>query len=196
MEIWKPIKGYEGMYEVSNYGRVRSLDRYVNSASSKSGYQLAKGQLLKQRTNTETGYSTIMVYKDHKKKGYNVHRLVAEHFVPNPNNYETVNHIDGDKTNNRADNLEWVSQSDNLLHSYKELNRPKNRPSIHKQSIYYTTKNNKTYYAESIAEASRQTGVSETQIRRLIENGRKSREGYSFSIIKPSVEDNERVNND
>ena len=195
-EVWKPIKGYEGLYEVSNYGRVRSLDRYVNSASSKTGYQLAKGRILKQCINTETGYSVIQIYKNHKKKGCNVHKLVAEHFIPNPNNYRTVNHKDGNKANNKVDNLEWVSQSDNLIHSYKELKRPVNKPSVHKQKIYYTTKNGKVYYAESIAEASRQTGVSETQIRRLINNKKPSRDGYTFSIIKPSVEDNERVNND
>ena len=123
-EVWKPIKGYEGLYEVSNYGRVRSLDRYVNSASSKTGYQLAKGRILKQCINTETGYSVIQIYKNHKKKGCNVHKLVAEHFIPNPNNYRTVNHKDGNKANNKEDNLDLLCPNcHSLTKNYGSLNK-------------------------------------------------------------------------
>ena len=103
-EVWKPIKGYEGLYEVSNYGRVRSLDRYVNSASSKTGYQLAKGRILKQCINTETGYSVIQIYKNHKKKGCNVHKLVAEHFIQNQYGYKYVDTTIGETRNNILEN--------------------------------------------------------------------------------------------
>lgn len=183
------------MYEVSNYGRVRSLDRYIKSANSKNGLQFKKGQILKQKANKITGYKTITLWKDNKQRGFNIHRLVAEHFLNNDRNCNTVNHIDGDKTNNRADNLEWVTYSDNLSHSYEKLHRVVNRRSVYKHSIRYMDKEGNVCFADSIEEASRQTGVSPTQIRRLIDNGKLSKKGYSFSIVKPSVEDIERVDN-
>lgn len=195
-ELWKPIKGFEGLYEVSSLGRVRSLDRYIKSITSRNGVQFKKGIVLKQQHNRVTGYYTVTLWCNNEQRGFNVHRLVAEHFLPNDNGHDTVKHIDGDRLNNRADNLEWVSYSENLSHSYSQLHRKVNKRSVYKQKVYYIDKDDNVRCVESVEEASRQTCVSPTQIRRLLSSGKPSRSGYSFFNIKPSVEDIEKVVND
>ena len=98
MEIWKDIEGYEGFYQVSNYGRVKSLN-YNRTGKAKE---------LKQSINL--GYKYVILYKDNKRKKFLVHRLVAQAFVPNPNEYLEVNHIDENKANNCVWNLEWCTR--------------------------------------------------------------------------------------
>lgn len=100
-EIWKDIKGYEGKYQVSNYGRVKSLN-YRNTG---------KEQLMKPTLQTN-GYLYFSLCKPNKK--FLIHRLVAEAFIPNPNNLPCVNHKDEDKTNNHVDNLEWCTHLYNI----------------------------------------------------------------------------------
>ena len=102
-EIWKDIAGYEKMYQVSNLGRVRSLDRY-----SWNGYKywLQKGKILKP-CQQKSGYLNVDLSNGHSKSHkYRVHRLVAQAFIPNPNNYPQVNHKDEDKSNNKVEKLE------------------------------------------------------------------------------------------
>lgn len=104
-EIWKDINGYEGIYQISNLGNVKSLDRYVNSAIKNNSKVKRKGQLLKPKLNQ--GYYEVSLIVGNNRKWFKVHRLVAEAFIPNPNNYPQINHKDEIKTNNRVDNLEW-----------------------------------------------------------------------------------------
>ena len=104
---WKPVVGYEGLYEVSNMGRVKSLKRLRT-----------KERIIAQFQN-HRGYARVTLWKDNSQKKYSVHRLVAEAFIPNPNNLPEVNHIDGDKQNNHMDNLEWCTRSENILHAYR-----------------------------------------------------------------------------
>lgn len=104
-EIWKDIAGYEGYYQVSTYGRVRSLDRMVNKWDGK---RLSCGRILSLATNLK-GYQFIYLCKDGKQKMFTIHRLVATAFIPNPNGYPHVNHIDENKMNNRVENLEWCT---------------------------------------------------------------------------------------
>lgn len=116
-EVWKDITGYEGCYQISNMGRVKSLDRMVNSARSSTGLRLSKGRILKtyyakygkcrKNRNIENAYELIHLYKGVHEKAYSIHRLVAEAFIPNPNNLPQVNHKDENPANNRASNLEW-----------------------------------------------------------------------------------------
>lgn len=115
-ELWKPIKGYEGYYEVSNKGRIRSLDRIVITSEGKK-YPY-KGKLIYLNLK-KTGYYNVQLNKDGKGKTYRVNRLVAEAFVynPDPESYNIVNHIDGVKTNNNAENLEWTNSSGNQQHA-------------------------------------------------------------------------------
>lgn len=114
---WKPVVGYEGMYEVSNTGLVRGLDRYVVHCNGV--HQFVKGIMLNQKT-TYDGYKEVTLQKQHKPKCIRVHRLVAFAFLGNPPNEKMeVNHIDGNKVNNNVSNLEWVTSSENQKHAYQ-----------------------------------------------------------------------------
>jgi len=103
-EIWKDVVGYEGLYQVSNLGRVRSLgfDKWH------------KGKIIKGCFDGKKKYLFVSLYKGGKSKGFNIHRLVATAFIPNPKNLPQVNHKDEDKTNNCVDNLEWCDASYNM----------------------------------------------------------------------------------
>ena len=110
VEIWKDYKDYEGLYQASNLGRLRSLDRWVKSKSG--SVRLCKGKILKLCTD-KYGYLKVSLYKNNKVKTYYVHRLVAEAFIPNPENLPEVNHKDENKLNNNAENLEWCDREYN-----------------------------------------------------------------------------------
>ena len=112
IEIWKPIKNYEGKYEISNFGRVKSLQRW----SKTKFYNREK--MLTPYINKRNGYAYIYLTKDNKGKNVRIHRLVAEHFIDNPNNYQDINHKDCNRANNRVDNLEWCTRSYNVKYSF------------------------------------------------------------------------------
>ena len=113
-EIWKPIPDYEGYYEASNLGRIHSVERVVKSGR---GHRTVKSALLKIFLD-EWGYEKVSISKDGKNVSRKVHTLVAKAFIPNPNNYPQVNHIDGVKTHNFVNNLEWCNASQNMNHCY------------------------------------------------------------------------------
>lgn len=108
LEIWKPVKGYEKYYEISNLGRLVSLDYRGN------GYR----QILKTNIN-KNGYEQIRLNVNKIGKNKKIHRLVAESFLPNPENKKCVNHKDSNRINNRVDNLEWCTHSENIIHGFK-----------------------------------------------------------------------------
>lgn len=101
MEVWKDIPGYEGLYQVSTWGNVRSLIRVTKK-------RIYIGKVLKQQT-AKNGYKRLTLYKDGKERTVTVHRLVALTFIPNPGNLPTINHKDECKANNNVFNLEWAS---------------------------------------------------------------------------------------
>lgn len=115
-EQWLPIVGYEGHYEISNFGRVYSVPRkeYNQGRHQQPVKRSRKGGLLTLRKGV---YLNVTLHKGGKPKIVNVHRLVAKHFVDNPNGFPEVNHLDEDRHNNRWDNLEWTTRSGNAKHS-------------------------------------------------------------------------------
>jgi hypothetical protein len=115
-EIWLPVEGYEGYYEVSNLGRIKSLSRIVPITN----------RVLKEKFNSmhlkRDGYHSVLLRKPGVKKTISLHRIVAKAFLENFENKKVVNHIDGNKLNNRIDNLEWVSHRENSCHYYSKIN--------------------------------------------------------------------------
>lgn len=114
-EIWKPIDGYESLYEVSNLGRVRSLDKPYLRRDNGATY-IIPGRVLACGRNGE--YRTVTLHKEYGQKTFSVHRLVAKAFLPQKEGQICVNHLDSNPSNNRADNLEWCTQSHNIQYAY------------------------------------------------------------------------------
>ena len=111
-EIWKPVIGYERMYEVSNFGRIKTI---IDKVIEKSGKEKRKSPKIMKQSFTSTGY--LMVNLMHRY--YKVHRLVAMAFIPNQENKPEINHIDGNPLNNKVENLEWCSHTENMQHAVR-----------------------------------------------------------------------------
>lgn len=183
MERWADIPGYEGMYQVSDLGNVRSLDR-VSTHSIRGAIKLhgkvLKGGLCK-------GYPMVALCKDGKSKTHKVHRLVAAAFVPNPEGLPEVNHRDGCKSNNAARNLEWCTHSCNIRHAYAVgLKTPRNDMTKAVNALKKPVKQilNGCVVAvyESAREAERVTGVYSTAIGRCCSGKAKSAGGYCWQF--------------
>ena len=119
-EVWKNIKDYEGYYQVSNLGRVRSIDREI---INQGALQPVKGRILK--AGVRNKYKSVILCMNGEVKNHSVHRLVAEAFVDNDDDFPVVNHIDENKLNNNSNNLEWCTQEQNLKKS--STNKSKGR---------------------------------------------------------------------
>ena len=138
--MWKPVIGYEGLYEVSDSGQVKSLPKMC-------GRSKRSEKELKTFINS-FGYFKVNLFKNSHGKQHSVHRLVAEAFLPNPNHLPEVNHKDGNKFNNRVENLEWCTHSENAKHAIQVLNRKsRNQPVT-------LVKGDKKLYFDSKKEAS------------------------------------------
>ena len=110
-EEWKDIEDFEGAYQISNLGRVKSLGGWRGTAKRK--------EKIRTIHSTHDGYAKVRLQHQGKDKTMRVHRLVAKAFIPNPKNMDTVNHIDGNKKNNKVSNLEWVDRTEQMIHAYK-----------------------------------------------------------------------------
>lgn len=158
MENWRPVPGYEGAYEVSDTGRVRSLDRYVEQQGRWGRIRRTQtGKLLSVRIDRD-GYERLSAKG---LKETQVHRVVAAAFCPNPEGKPQVNHINGVKTDNRPCNLEWVTNSENHLHAVHVLGR---RPNIPKGRPTLLQRDRKIAGFRSASDAARFLGVGATAV--------------------------------
>lgn len=186
-EEWREIKGFEGRYAVSNLGRVKSLPRLVNNHTGEINL---KGKILKQRPDNK-GYMRIDIKDNSGKKKYmGIHRVVALTFIDNPLNKPQVNHIDGNKSNNNVDNLEWVTNSENQIHAYKRgLNYVTGRAGRKKKEVcqidIQTGKIMKIY--PSIADAQRVMKCSNIGECCRHKYGRKTSAGYGWEFREEVV---------
>jgi len=131
-EIWRDVVDWEGYYQVSNLGRVKSLSRKVNGRNNKPNVIIER--IRKQRINAE-GYYSLPLNRFGLVKTVRVHRLIAEAFLPNPENKTDVNHINSNRADNSLSNLEWATRSENVTHGYVSGNRTKARGKLNKLSI-------------------------------------------------------------
>lgn len=132
-EVWEDVKGYEGLYKVSNTGQIKALYRRIDKGKCHREW---KEHLLKFSIDN-CGYFRTSLAKNGVNRTVKVHRVVAEAFIPNPSNLPQVNHKDGNKQNNCVENLEWVTQSENLKHAFStglKTNKCENNPS-HKLTL-------------------------------------------------------------
>lgn len=152
-EVWKDVKGFEGLYKVSNFGRVKTVAHwYIRHYSDGREEKVWRPARLRKPQKNIHGYMMITLYKNKVDYHKQVHRLVAEAFIPNPNNLEQVNHKNGDKADNRVDNLEWVTRYENAIHAVYTLGKVCSKP-----PKAVRCKETGNIYP-SIHEASRQTG--------------------------------------
>lgn len=188
-EEWKDIKGWEGIYQVSNTGKVKSLDRVIknqyNINTKKFDLQrTVYGKILKPTVNPNGYYQVTLSRPGHKRKQVSIHRLVAEAFIPNPDNLPMINHKDENKLNNRVDNLEWCTQAENIKHSC--LLHPgrisKNNTNNIKRSYPVLCVETGIIYPSS-AEAARQTGLSQGNIANVCRGAKvKDGKGYYYTV--------------
>lgn len=166
-EIWKDIKGYNGLYQISNLGNVRSLSKY-----SKTNGKITKKLLF--------GYYYVYLFNCKKQDSKRVNRLIAEAFIHNPLNKKEVNHINGNKLDNRVENLEWTTRKENMQHAFRKGLVKNNYKSVRAMSdankrpiLQYDLNGNFIKEYSSILEASKELGISRCMIDRVLLHLRK-----------------------
>jgi len=184
--IWKKL---DEVYEVSEYGDVRSVDRYVEQ---KSRTYWVKGKALEHNIDRK-GYHRAGLNKDSKRKYEGIHRLVAKLFIENPENKPEVNHMDGDKSNNHYTNLEWVTRSENMKHAVETglITHVFEYPKTQRKGVVKTDKNGRKTFYPSLAEASRKDGISIPYLSQIVNGIRPQKDGCDWAFAVPVEEEEE-----
>lgn len=179
-ELWLPVTGFEGFYEVSNLGNVRSLGRLANH--SKPGYKrVVYGKLLKPQVAKRGGYIVITLKKDRIEKCLKVHRLVAMAWLNNPNDYSEVNHKNGIKSDNTVNNLEWCTRKQNAVHAKENGLLPKYIDNGKEKPVLAFDKSGKFIGRfRSRREAGRQLNVCCQNISTILNGRGRYVKGYTF----------------
>lgn len=154
MERWKDIKETKGVYQISSKGRVKRVGKYSNQFTSWYDEKILKPAI------HERGYLFVQLSINKKILRRYIHRLVAEAFIPNPENKKTVNHKDGNKKNNCVENLEWCTYLENNTHAYEKLGKLQKNKKGSIAVVQYDLKGNFIKEYPSIREAQRQTGIN------------------------------------
>lgn len=186
-EIWKDIEGYEGFYQVSNLGRVRSLDHTIHRTDGTTAFY--RGRIL---TPVGRPYLNVSLSKGPQLERPRIHRLVAEAFIPNPNGYDQVDHIDCDKTNNRVDNLRWCTHQENTRYAqenglltgnfhYDELSDDKKLAMKLPRMVSIVRDDGKLY--DCIADAARDMSVTPGAISHVLRGLVKTCKGHTFQYV-------------
>lgn len=186
MEVWKDIKGFEGLYQVSNLGKIKSLERKRKNYSK---MQIVPEKIKSTRKDPQ-GYHQCDLYKDNKQKTVRIHRVVAEAFIKNPDGKETVNHEDGNKDNNQVSNLEWATFAEQNEHFYK--NKLKSEENIKKAVRAMNKAQSKRTRCittgeifESASEAGRAKKVSSSLIMRVCRGrGKSAGKGENGELLR------------
>lgn len=182
MEIWKDIKGYEGLYQISNLGNVRSLDRYETNGRTTILY---KGKIFsKAISHSNKGYYIVSLSKKGKTTKKYIHRLIAEAFIPNPNNYPCINHKNENKLDNRIANLEWCTDSYNINYGTRNT---KARISKSRPILQYDLQGNFIKEWFGIKNASENLNIDKSNIGECCRNKRKTAGGYIWRFKEREV---------
>jgi len=177
-EIWKDIEGYEDCYSISNFGRVKSKDRIVKHGED--SFLTLKSQLIKQGVHTE-GYPSVVLSKNKKSSTKYVHRLLAQTFIPNPENKRCVNHKDGNKKYNRLFNLEWVTHQENSDHAITNgLYNPKLNDGGKKKIIQYSLGGHFIKEWQSLTNASKSLNIRISNICQVARGHHHAAGGYKW----------------
>ena len=178
IEEWRDVVGFEGLYQVSNLGRVKGLDRLVDTNINNVNRRINKGKLLKPQFNNK-GYKRVNLCKNGNKNQAFVHRLVAEAFIPNPNNYPVVNHKDENPKNNCVENLEWCDVKYNSNFGTRNQKVAKHRC---KPVLQFTKEGELVKEWDSAKEASLKAGFNKDCISQCCAGKIKSHRGYIFKF--------------
>lgn len=181
-EIWKDVGGYEDYYQVSNIGRVRSVDRVIDSGQC----WLCKrnGKILKTTlTGVYRNYPSIQLQKDGEKKNHKIHRLVAAAFIPNPENKPEVNHINGNTKDNRVGNLEWCTPKENVNHAFENGLYPERRgkESPNTRWVYHVYLNDEHVTDLCGTTSIEEFGLMPVKVAMCCRGLRKKHKGYTFT---------------
>ena len=181
-EIWKAIEGYEGLYEVSDRGRVRSLTRTIEQRAREgsTSTHTYRGRILTNGHNIK-GYCHIVLHNGDGGTTFRVSRLVAQHFIPNPENKPQVNHLDGNLDNNVATNLEWATNIENQRHSWRELNRQQS--GAEKRPVIAERKGEFRYWS-SINEPAKY-GIGASQVANTLAGRQNTCHGFHWRYASP-----------